>query len=253
MARTAGNDRDINRLNETLHYAEAVDFARPHLLLPRQVSHTLLPSDAIVLYLRETGFGDTVPLRDFTFDNALITVFVERWRPETHTFHLPWGEVVRDEDVAVGGVAVGCQASGGSTTGGTEEGVVHAEARMAAGSCPPDAPTDNPETLRQYARCYIMLLIEGYLMTDKSNNLLHSVVDILDIPKIFSVVSTGVSDLHVSYGCEVCWTAAAAAEISMRPGSCNREYQSIGYNSMRPYDDPAMQALCRLWFVEEEE
>ncbi|QHN82683.1 uncharacterized protein DS421_20g697910 [Arachis hypogaea] len=32
-------------------------------------------------------------------------------------------------------------------------------------------PTDDPKTLRQYDRCYIMLLIGGYLMTDKSNNL----------------------------------------------------------------------------------
>ncbi|RYR67758.1 hypothetical protein Ahy_A03g014162 [Arachis hypogaea] len=86
-------------------------------------------------------------------------------------------------------------------------------------------PIDDPETLRQYARCYIMLLIRGYLMMDKSNNLvhlrwlpllqdfgqcralswcsiLHSAVDVLDIPEISSVVSTGVRDLHVSYGCE---------------------------------------------------
>ncbi|RYQ97217.1 hypothetical protein Ahy_B08g093238 [Arachis hypogaea] len=33
--------------------------------------------------------------------------------------------------------------------------------------------TDDPETLRQYPRCYIMLLIGEYLMTDKSNNLVH--------------------------------------------------------------------------------
>ncbi|RYR43509.1 hypothetical protein Ahy_A08g039908 [Arachis hypogaea] len=33
--------------------------------------------------------------------------------------------------------------------------------------------TDEPETLRQYARCYIMLLIGGYLLTDKSNILMH--------------------------------------------------------------------------------
>ncbi|RYR44018.1 hypothetical protein Ahy_A08g040401 [Arachis hypogaea] len=33
--------------------------------------------------------------------------------------------------------------------------------------------TDDSKTLRQYARCYILLLIGGYLMTDKSNNLVH--------------------------------------------------------------------------------
>ncbi|RYR45989.1 hypothetical protein Ahy_A07g031760 isoform B [Arachis hypogaea] len=33
--------------------------------------------------------------------------------------------------------------------------------------------TDDPKTLRQYARCYIMLLIGWYLLTDKSNNLVH--------------------------------------------------------------------------------
>ncbi|QHO28821.1 uncharacterized protein DS421_7g219980 [Arachis hypogaea] len=63
-----------------------------HLLLPRQVSNTLPPPDAIVPYLREPDFGDTVPFRDFIFDNSLIIAFVERWRPKTYTFHLPWGE-----------------------------------------------------------------------------------------------------------------------------------------------------------------
>ena len=32
-----------------------------------------------------------VPLMDL--DHALITVLVERWRPETHLFHLPHGEM----------------------------------------------------------------------------------------------------------------------------------------------------------------
>ncbi|RYR07959.1 hypothetical protein Ahy_B05g075462 [Arachis hypogaea] len=109
MAHQVGNDWDINRLNETTHYAGAADFEvsfvmvvkfndfdivrRPRLLLPRRVSHTLPPPDAIVSYLAEAGFGDTVPLMDFTFDNSLILALVERWRPETHIFHLPWGEV----------------------------------------------------------------------------------------------------------------------------------------------------------------
>ncbi|XP_025678113.1 protein MAINTENANCE OF MERISTEMS-like [Arachis hypogaea] len=75
------------------HYARAADFERPRLLLPQRVSHTLPPPDAIVPYLAEAGFGDTVPLKDFTFDNSLISALVERWRSEMHTFHLPWGEV----------------------------------------------------------------------------------------------------------------------------------------------------------------
>ncbi|XP_052111617.1 aldehyde dehydrogenase family 2 member C4-like [Arachis duranensis] len=48
------------------------------LLLPRRVSHMLRPPDAILLYLSETAFGNTVSLKDFIFDNSLITTFVER-------------------------------------------------------------------------------------------------------------------------------------------------------------------------------
>ncbi|QHO19267.1 uncharacterized protein DS421_11g327390 [Arachis hypogaea] len=140
MARQAENDGDINRLNETTHYAGAADFERPRLLLSQRVSHTLPPPDAIVPYLAKAGFGDTVPLRDFTFDNSLISTLVEHWRPETHTFHLLWGEVVPYGDVGVSGAAARCQASRGSTAGGAEEGVLHAEACVVAGSCPSDAP-----------------------------------------------------------------------------------------------------------------
>ncbi|RYQ97216.1 hypothetical protein Ahy_B08g093237 [Arachis hypogaea] len=124
MARQVGNDWDINRLNETTHYTGAADFEvsfimvvkfndfgivrvvmliwnRLRFLLPQRVIHTLPPPDAIVPYLAEAGFGDTVPLRDFTFDNSLISTLVERWRPETHTFHLPWGGVtITLQDVA---------------------------------------------------------------------------------------------------------------------------------------------------------
>ncbi|QHO27480.1 Serine/threonine protein phosphatase 7 long form isogeny [Arachis hypogaea] len=34
-----------------------------------------------------------VSLRNFTFGNSLISALVERWRSETHMFHLSWGEV----------------------------------------------------------------------------------------------------------------------------------------------------------------
>jgi hypothetical protein len=36
------------------------------------------------------------------FDNAALTALVDRWRPETHTFHLPCGELtVTLQDVAM--------------------------------------------------------------------------------------------------------------------------------------------------------
>lgn len=29
----------------------------------------------------------------FAYDRSLLTCLVDRWRPETHTFHFPWGEM----------------------------------------------------------------------------------------------------------------------------------------------------------------
>nr|KYP56583.1 Serine/threonine protein phosphatase 7 long form isogeny [Cajanus cajan] len=50
------------------------------------------PHPLIVLILEEVGFSGITNLRHLKVDHALVTTLVERWRPETHTFHFPTGE-----------------------------------------------------------------------------------------------------------------------------------------------------------------
>ena len=40
-------------------------------------------------YIEATGLTGLFKVPDMEVDHALITALVERWRPETHTFHLP--------------------------------------------------------------------------------------------------------------------------------------------------------------------
>ncbi|MFQ6648538.1 hypothetical protein Gotur_020834, partial [Gossypium turneri] len=57
----------------------------------RNMSSPLLP--LIEYYLRETGIWHVANIgRGCKLESKLINAFVERWRPETHTFHLPCGE-----------------------------------------------------------------------------------------------------------------------------------------------------------------
>ncbi|MBA0763783.1 hypothetical protein Gotri_013192 [Gossypium trilobum] len=50
------------------------------------------PSPLIKNYLREAGFWHVATIvRGCKLDPKLINALIERWRPETHTFHLPYG------------------------------------------------------------------------------------------------------------------------------------------------------------------
>ena len=52
--------------------------------------------------LRDAGFLGVARLRQCHYDWHLISALVERWRPETHTFHLPDGEcTITLQDVSV--------------------------------------------------------------------------------------------------------------------------------------------------------
>ncbi|MED6208920.1 hypothetical protein PIB30_049692 [Stylosanthes scabra] len=45
--------------------------------------------DRLISFVVKARFGHAIQLWDFIFDALLISAFVERWRPESHTFHLP--------------------------------------------------------------------------------------------------------------------------------------------------------------------
>ncbi|KAF1894322.1 hypothetical protein Lal_00027168, partial [Lupinus albus] len=63
------------------------------------------------------GFSNLSSLRCFNIDLSLITALVERWRPETQTFHLPCGEcTITQEDVSL---QLGVNVNGRPVTGPT--------------------------------------------------------------------------------------------------------------------------------------
>ena len=56
-------------------------------------------------YIEATDLTGLFKVPDMEVDHALITALVERWRPETHTFHLPHGEMgitLQDIEVMLG-------------------------------------------------------------------------------------------------------------------------------------------------------
>ncbi|RYR70954.1 hypothetical protein Ahy_A02g005254 [Arachis hypogaea] len=108
-----------------------------------------------VPYLQMAGLYHLARLNDkwFQLDEPLVSAFVERWGPETHTFHMPFGEcTITLQDVAY---HLGLPVDGHYET--FEE-------------CPEGA---DEETVRRFARAYIMMLLGTQLFTDKSGNRIH--------------------------------------------------------------------------------
>ncbi|KAK5802646.1 hypothetical protein PVK06_030257 [Gossypium arboreum] len=148
------------------------------------------PSPLIEDCLREAGFWHVAMIdRGCKLDPKLISALIERWRLETHTFHLPCGEcTITLEDVHL---QLGLPVDGDVVTGSVHFADWGAVCYELLGAIPdninggriemgwlrdtflePDDDSTELEKIR-YARAYILQIIGGYLMPDLSQNLVH--------------------------------------------------------------------------------
>ncbi|XP_061343815.1 serine/threonine-protein phosphatase 7 long form homolog [Gastrolobium bilobum] len=99
------------RINTVLHmqsthrsevvWMEEQDYKSLNVRSGRLAGLDVIP-EPIVPYLRHADFLGAARMGRMEIDSALVTTLVERWRPETHTFHMHPGEVtVTLEDVAI--------------------------------------------------------------------------------------------------------------------------------------------------------
>ncbi|QHN86810.1 uncharacterized protein DS421_16g549520 [Arachis hypogaea] len=126
-----------------------------------------------VPYLQMAGLYYLARLNDrwFRLDEPLVSAFVERWRPETHTFHMPFGEcTITLQDVAY---QLGLPVDGRYVSGCLTDfhfAVNCTWFQETFGECPEGA---DEETVRRFARAYIMMLLGTQLFADKSGNRIH--------------------------------------------------------------------------------
>ncbi|XP_073224747.1 serine/threonine-protein phosphatase 7 long form homolog [Cicer arietinum] len=135
----------------------------------RSLSHKYIaPNSLIIPLLHEAGFGNLSQIESYKIDNSLITALVERWRPETHTFHLPTGEctITLEDVVLLLRLRVGGKAVTGSTMVSWTDDFLDL-----LGVMPPESQRKGNFIKLKWA--YILELIGGILMPDKSHNRVH--------------------------------------------------------------------------------
>ena len=99
----------------------------------------------IMQHIDAAGLTGLFKVPDMEVDHALITALVERWRPETHTFHLPHGEMgITLQDMEV---MLGLSVDGLPVTGKTD--YVRSELceQLLGHKPPPLIPNSNKSTL----------------------------------------------------------------------------------------------------------
>ncbi|XP_015967255.1 protein MAIN-LIKE 1-like [Arachis duranensis] len=144
----------LYRLDGVAHIAGVINDEPRRCISSVRRQQGLRLDERYVPYLQMAGLYHLARLNDrwFRLDEPLVSAFVERWRPETHTFHMPFGEcTITLKDVAY---QLGLPVDGHYTFG----------------ECPDGA---DEETVRRFARAYIMMLLGTQLFADKFGNRIH--------------------------------------------------------------------------------
>ncbi|MFQ6666876.1 hypothetical protein Gotur_033079 [Gossypium turneri] len=142
-------------------------------------------------YLELAGFGSVALIQSSDLHFDILSALVERWRPETHTFHLPCGEcTVTLEDVAL---QLGLPIDGSPVTGVSAFTDPAALCYQVLGDSPEDGESYffgikftwlkakigqlsvnvSEGELMCAARAYIMHMIGAVLMSDANGDSVH--------------------------------------------------------------------------------
>ena len=150
--------------------------------------------DRVIDIIKALGLEGLLRTPGREIDHGLITALVERWRPETHTFHMPHGEVtITLQDVEV---LLGLPVDGDAVTGSTQkewENVCdeylgfrptnedHLKCsgqrilikRLLGQVADPLPPNAEDDVVHRYTRCYILALLGDTIFMDKSGDRVH--------------------------------------------------------------------------------
>ncbi|RYR77035.1 hypothetical protein Ahy_A01g001517 [Arachis hypogaea] len=152
----------------------------------------LIPPDRVEEHLRSTGFYHVAQIGVVQCQKALVNASVERWHPNTHTFHLSVGKcAVTLEDVAM---IFGLPTDGLPVTGMTLSSfeTLEAECLNQFGVAPLKSQCrgsgirltwlrdlkerlqlSDENSIQVYVKCHIMLLIGTILFRDKTGASVH--------------------------------------------------------------------------------
>ncbi|XP_038880345.1 serine/threonine-protein phosphatase 7 long form homolog [Benincasa hispida] len=103
----SGPSNPVQLYQQNTHHSQIVwDSSSTTVLSCRRreaTTQSTIPFDhRIISYVQEASFLEVAQIGFIQHDWHMITALIERWRPETHTFHLPCGEcTITLQDVAV--------------------------------------------------------------------------------------------------------------------------------------------------------